>query len=252
MRLLRCVVVLTMAVLLPNVGRAQVYQVRTPPPPVTAQSADWQIASEPVIVSGLIYYPTRETRFFDGGIMSQIGVYRSVPVYADVTLEPNSVIYVPVGRSLMRGYERRREGELAGTTGSRVSAFPVDIATPNAEPRELPLPTSAGAVATRGSSASSASAGAAVPAGTTGPSIPKPARTGVESVPQPRSNDGIWLEYAGARWYSDGPSQVFNADRFVQIGNYRGFPVYRDRNRGVEEIWVRVVAEGPVAPYTRR
>src|SRR5262245_30353193 len=86
---------------------AQVYQFRTPPPPVTAQYAEWQVNSEPIIVNSLVYYPTRETRFFDGEIMAQVGVYRSVPVYADVTLEAHSVIYVPVGRNLVRGYERR-------------------------------------------------------------------------------------------------------------------------------------------------
>jgi hypothetical protein len=70
--------------------------------------------------------------------MSQVGVYRHVPVYADVTLEPHSVVYLPIGRQSMRGYERRREGELAGTTGSRMPAFPVEVASSiTTAPREL-------------------------------------------------------------------------------------------------------------------
>ena len=82
--------------------------------------------------------------------------------------------------------------------------------------------------------------------------IPKPARTHVESIPRPRDNDGIWLEYGGSRWYADGPAAVFDAARFMQIGLYRGFPVYRDKDRGADEIWVRVVEDGPVAPYAKR
>jgi len=247
--------VLTLAVLLPHIGSAQVYQFRTPPPPVSAQYEAWQFNDEPILVNGLIYYPTRATRFFDGGIMSQVGVYRRVPVYADVTLEPHSVIYIPVGRQLMRGYERRREGELAGTTGSRTPAFPVEVASPfTAAPRELRPDDLAFTVATSGS-AEPLAVRAVTPSGpepAAAKDVPKPARTHIESIPRPRDNDGIWLEYAGARWYADGPSAVFDGNRFVQIGNYRGFPVYRDKNRGAEEIWVRVVADGPVAPYVKR
>src|ERR1051325_2601398 len=146
-------IVLSLPMLLSTTVTAQVYQWRTPPPPVSAQYAEWQFNSEPIIVNSVLYYPTRETRFFDGEIMSQVGVYRRVPVYADVTLEPHSVIYLPIGRQTMRGYERRREGELAGTTGSRMSAFPVDVASSiTTTPRELrpdvlaPIGTGGGAI----------------------------------------------------------------------------------------------------------
>jgi hypothetical protein len=240
--------VLTMAGLLPNIGSAQVYQTKTPTPPVSAQYELWQFNDEPIMVNGLIYFPTRERRFFDGEIMSQVGVYRRVPVYADVTLEPHSVIYLPIGRSTMRGYERRREGELAGTTGSRMSAFPVDVASSiTTEPREI-TPGQLSAIGTSGETPPRfTDAPSAEPA-----SVPKPTPTHIESIPHPRDNDGVWLEYAGSRWYSDGPAAVFDGDRFIEIGNYRGFPVYRDKTRGAEEIWVRVVADGPVAPYTKR
>src|SRR5581483_8361142 len=93
------------AVLLPISGSAQVVQTGTPAPPATAEYADWQFNSEPLLVNGLIYYPTRESRFFDAQIMVQTGVYRSVPIYADVTKQPFSVVYVPIGRGLMRAYE---------------------------------------------------------------------------------------------------------------------------------------------------
>lgn len=248
---------LTMAVLLPTLGNAQVYQIRTPPPPATAQYEGWQFSDEPILVGGLIYCPTRETRFFDGQIMTQIGVYRRVPVYADVTLEPNSVVYVPVGRQQMRGYERRREGELAGTTGSRVPAFPVDVASPlTVTPRELTAAELAAVGTAGGRTPAPERDSARAPAPPLGsgaaPNIPRRERTRIESIPHPTRNDGIWVEYAGSRWYSDGPAAAFDEHRFVQIGIYRGFPVYRDQARSAEEIWVRVVPDGPVAPYVKR
>ena len=251
MKGLLCVAVVTLALLLPNLSSAQVYQSKTPPPPVTAQYQAWQFNDEPIMVNGLIYYPTRETRFFDGEIMSQVGVFRRVPVYTDVTLEPHSVIYLPIGRQMMRGYERRREGELAGTTGSRMPAFPVDVASSlTTTPRDIrpetlaPIGTAGGVIPTPAPE---------VVIETKEPiNIPRPSPTRVESIPQPRENNGVWLEYGGSRWYSDGPAAVFDADRFIEIGNYRGFPVYRDKNRGADEIWVRVVQGGPVAPYAKR
>src|SRR5262245_17955658 len=241
---------------------AQVYQLRTPPPPVTAQYAEWQFNSEPLIVNSLIYYPTRETRFFDGQIMVQVGVYRSVPVYADVTLEPHSVIYVPVGRNLVRGYERRREGELAGTQGSRVPAFPVDIPS-SFEPRERPIPPTldSGASSTlvrepmaavRVEPGSTSSASTATiesrPSTSRTPMTP----THVESIPPPSGNGGVWLMFNGSRWSSRGPAVVFDPDRFSKIGEYRGFPVYRTKDGRADDIWVTVVKDGPVAPYSRR
>lgn len=248
MKRLFITVIFTTAALVPAVASAQVYQTRTPPPPAAAEYQPWQFNDEAIFVNGVVYYPTRGSRFFDGEIMSQVAVYRRVPVYADVTLEPHSVIYVPIGRNLMRGYERRREGELAGTTGSRTPAFPVDVASPSTvEPRDtepapfvdataVPPPMPLREIATSPVEREN---------------IPS-SRTHVESIPQPRGNDGVWLEYAGSRWYSDGAATTFDADRFVEIGNYRGFGVYRDKNRGAEEIWVRVTADGPVAPYAKR
>lgn len=233
---------LLMVVLLPNVGRGQVYQWQTPPPPVTAQYADWQFSDQPIVVNSLVYHPTRETRFFDGKIMAQIGVYERVPVYADVTLEPHSVIYVPVGRNLMRGYERRREGEIAGTVGSRTPAFPVDIPS-SIQPRPEPLPTP---IATPPSAA-------LPPIERIEPvSAPRSIPTRIESIPPPTGPNGVWLSYNGERWYNRGSATTFDPNRFTKIGDYRGFSVYRDERGRADEIWVAVVKDGPVAPYTRR
>src|SRR5260221_6720550 len=121
--------VLFVALLLPTSGNAQVFQFRTPSPDTSAAAAGWQINSEPIVVGGLTYYATRGFRLFDGQVMAQAGMFQSVPVYADLTIEPYSELYVPVGNGRMRVYERRRERELAGTTGRHVPTVPVQSAS---------------------------------------------------------------------------------------------------------------------------
>ena len=142
---LYCGLFLSVAVLLPKTGNAQVYQFRTPAPVVTAVASRLADRGDPVVVNGLVYYPTRGFRFFDGQVMMQVGVFERVPLYADTTLEPFSIVYVPIGRDRMRAYERRRDGELAGTTGSRPPSFPVQ--SPSVQALR---DTSVGAVGTSG------------------------------------------------------------------------------------------------------
>jgi hypothetical protein len=283
---------LTAAVLLPKTGTAQPLAFRTPPPQVTAATADWQINGEAIVVNGLVYHPTRVYRLFDGQVMRPVGTFDRAPVYADVTLEPFSAIYVPVGGGRMREYERRRDGDLAGTTGSRTPSFPVAVAT-ELVPREPEAGTSmaTGAVGTTGvrtdtgvteavgttgvradtsatrvagtagtaidssavgTSGRSASSVPTVVGAISAPDRTRPRRTSIESIPRPSATNGVWLEFDGARWYADGPAATFSPDRFEPIGEYRGFPVYRDKTSKKGEIWVSVVKDGPVAPYTKR
>jgi hypothetical protein len=237
MRAFLLILILSVAVLLPNVGNAQVYRFRTPPPEVTAATADWQLANERIVVNGTVFLPTRETRLFDRQVMAQVGVYQRVPVYADTTLEPNSIIYVPVGRDRLRTYERRRDRELAGTTGSRTPSFPVESTA--ATPVEERIVGTAGSVVPNAVGSSTVVA-------------PRPRRTTVETIPRPSATNGIWLDFGGARWYSAGASMSYSPDRFTMVGEYRGFPVYRDNGGTKDEIWVQVVTDGPLAPYTKR
>ena len=246
--------VVVVAVLFPNIGNAEGFQYRTPAPAISAAAASWQVNSEPIMVGGLTYYPTRGFRLFDGQILAQTGTYEGVPVYADSTIEPNSELYVPLGNGRMRVYERKREGELAGTTGSHLSTFPVDspsvptprdrsvegggVTTPGSEPQ---------AVGTVGTLASGvASEAAVVRKGA------RPRRVVIGSAPKPANVTGVWLEYDGVRWYSNGPAASVSPDRFEPVGEYHGFPVYRDTIAGTGDIWVSLVKDGPLAPYTRR
>jgi hypothetical protein len=265
-------VCLAVAVLFPKTGSSQVYQFRTPPPEVTAAAADWQVNSEPVLVGGLVYYPTRGFRFFDGYVMAQIGLFDRVPVYADTTLEPYSVLYVPIGRDRMREYERRRDGDLAGTTGSRAPSFPVQSPSRQAlrpvraigtagtvEPSPLMDSVGAGVILGPAPGSSAVAAAPAIDPGATssggdsGSSDRERARRPLlESIPGPGSANGVWLEFKGARWYADGPAAPFSPDRFEAVGEYRGFAVYRDKTANKDAIWVAVVKDGPVAPYSKR
>jgi hypothetical protein len=227
------------AVLLPAAGQAQAFQFRSPVPEVTAAAAAWQVGSEPITVQGLVYLPTREYRPFDGQVMTQVGVYQGVPVYADTTLEVYSLAYVPVGAQRMRTYERVRDRELAGTTGSRTPAFPVR--SPGAA-EERPVGT----------------AGTVVPSAVgpmeivAAPNAVAPARTTVESIPRPAATSGIWLYFNGGRYYSAGAAVPFSTDRFTLVGQHEGFPVYRDDHGNPDAIWVAVINGGPLAPYAKR
>src|SRR5262249_1159681 len=118
------VAVLFLATVMPNVGKAQVFQFATPPPQVNASAAWWQIESVPIQFNGVVYIPRGLVRPFDGNVMTQVGTFDRVPVYADATLEPFSMLFVPVARG-MRTYERQRSGDLAGTTGSQAPSMPV-------------------------------------------------------------------------------------------------------------------------------
>ena len=244
--------VLSMAVLFPKVGNAQAYAFGSPAPEVTAGAADWQINGVPIVVNGLVYYPTREFRIFDPSVMMQTGVYQGVPIYADVTLQLYSIAYVPITRSSMRAYERKREGDLAGTTGSRTPSFLVEIASDTARANAA---RASGATAVAGAAST---AGSTVPApassvGTTyAPARARPQRLQMESIPRAVATNGVWLEFEGGRWYADGPAVSFSPDRFEPIGEYRGFPVYREKQNAKSEIWVSVVKDGPVAPYVKR
>jgi hypothetical protein len=256
-------VFLSMALLMPNIGTAQVFSLPSPSPDVTAGNADWQIRSEPIFHAGSFYYPAGPTVFYDGKIMVRTGVYNGIPLYADMTIEPYSIVFVPIGRNVMRPYERRRDGELAGTVGSRAPSFPiqrdgnlsvrsqqgVSQALPVSMPEREVIPEAV-AVGTTGV----VTARPPQPTGTMGVRTAVPAqRPAVNYVRRPTGNDGVWIEFEGARWFSAGPTVSYNPDRFVPTGSYHGFVVYRDTMGGRgDTIFVTVVPDGPVAPYTRR
>jgi hypothetical protein len=225
-------VVVVMVVLLAQAADAQVLQSQMPAPEVTAATAPWQINNEVIVVSGLAYYPTREMRMFDSQVMAQIDVYQGVPIYADLSLQPFTVVYVPLSRDRMRTYERPHDPNFAAISG-------------------------------RGSVVPSAGVSAAIeeqrPVGTAGMiAAPTPIRSAVpeqrrmRSPVMARQSGGVWVPFAGSRWYNDGPAVSHSPDRFVQVGSYHGFPVYRDRSGPADRIWIPAVEGGLLTPYAKR
>ena len=263
-------VFLSLAVLVPKLGNAQAYNLPTPSPQVTAANALWQINGEPVFFEGDFYYPAGPTVFFDGNVMYRSGVYRGVPLYVDATLTPGTIVYVPIGGNVMRPYERKRYGDLAGTTGSVTPSFPIqrdvelslsggavgvyppaiEPAEPQVAPESIQARAPAPMVGTFSASGTfTTGAGGGVPSAPS--SVARIQRSHIESIPAPRSNAGIWVEFNGGRWHSAGAAVPYFEDRFVQIGDYRGFPVYRLRNGPSNAIWIPAVVDGPLAPYRR-
>jgi hypothetical protein len=182
-----------------------------------------------------------------------------VPLYVDASVDPYSIVYVPIGGSIMRPYERHRRRELAGTVGNRVPSFPVEtdaelsvasgsagLVTPPSDVTMEPDVLPEHAVATGGSAVPSPSSAEAIPI-----ERRSPPRTIMQSIPPPRANSGIWFDFAGARYYSAGAAVPFWRERFALVGEYRGFLVYRDVRGPADEIYVTVVKDGPLAPYKR-
>src|SRR3954452_12540748 len=125
MRTFTLALLLSVAVLLPKLGTAQVLLLPDAYPQVTAANAAWQSRGDAVFHAGAFYYPAGPTVFFDGNVMHRTGTYQGIPLYEDATQTPFTVVYVPIGGNVVRPYERRREGDLAGTVGSRTPSFPI-------------------------------------------------------------------------------------------------------------------------------
>src|SRR6266540_3840274 len=70
------------------------------PPIVTATNDDWFRLGVPIQFAGGLYYPSGPDVFFNGNTMVRTGHYFGVPLYADSTIEPYSLVYVPLERGL--------------------------------------------------------------------------------------------------------------------------------------------------------
>lgn len=266
----RIVAVLVLLVATP--AAAQVQSRPTDPPLVTAENDSWYRLGEPVQFAGELYYPAGARVFFNGNTMVRTGHYNGVPLYADTTVEPFSIVLVPIGRGLMQPYERLRRGDVAGTTASRAPSFPVRATAemtrpPSAavSPTAPPLPTgaisafTAGAVGTTGTVArsncppavmSTMSTRAPEVVGTAGFTPRSRVQTvrPIVTLRRPESNDGVWVQFRGERWVSAGPAVRVSGSDFVRIGEYAGFPVFARGSVGGDVIYLPTGA-GLFAPY---
>jgi hypothetical protein len=249
-----------------RLAEAQVQSRPTDPPLVTAVNESWYRLREPLQFAGELYYPAGAAVFFDGNTMVRTGHYNGVPLYADTTVEPFSIVLVPISRGLLQPYERLRRGNLAGTTGSRTPSFPVrptpEVTTaPMAAlaPTAPPQPPGAIGVYTPLSGRAVTSAMRAQPAvppdasagvGTTGlqRTTPRSDRPKVVTLRRPEGNQGIWVSFAGARWVSAGMAVPLQSADFLIIGEYAGFPVFARRSSKPEVIYLPTHG-GHGAPY---
>jgi len=233
----------------------------TPAPLVTAENEDWYLAGEPILHAGHVYYPTGPNVFFNPREMVRTGDYLGVPLYTLTTIEPSSQVYAPLAGRLMKPYERRRTGDLAGTTGSTLPSAPV--LGPYAPGPYEPLPT--GIVRAPGPpgraepvlgteypvAVDTRPAAPPEPAPTAG-EAPYPPPGPLVTARMPEGLDAIFVEYQGRRWFGGGSAVELDPARFTRIGDYRGFAVYRrDADESTIYIAVRRTAV-VVAPFALR
>ena len=234
---------------------AQIQSRPTDPPRVTAANESWYQLREPIQFAGDLYYRAGPVVFFDGNVMARAGYYNGVPLYMDSTIEPFSVVLVPIRTGLMQPYERLRRGELAGTTGSRTPSFPVRtvpegfvVPTAATAPTEMPRPI--GAIS---ASEPSPTPAAAAPVGANGGQPTQPTRPPVSpmvSVTRADGNQGVWIHYQGMKWVSAGAAVPLRSTEFRAIGQYEGFPVFVRQND--EKTIYLPTRGGLVAPYKPR
>jgi len=251
---------------------AQVLMQRAEPPAESAALAPWFLADDPLVFNGMVYQRAGAEVFFDGNSMVRVGWFQQTPIYADTTVEPNSVVLVPVGGRLLQPYERVREGDIAGTTGSRAPWFPValertewgagQMAMAQGPPVQwetaplAPLAGRASGLAPVPAAERAALSEVPRPVGTTGsvaaaaPQLYLPGGS-AQSVRVAEASLGVWIEYAGATWQACGPARPLAGDAFEQAGTYRGFPVFAPRGAAAGDVIYLPSREAMVAPYRR-
>lgn len=279
MRLALLVGILCSAVATARESSAQIHLRETPAPVNVSTGAAWRSTGQPLFYAGAYFYRAGSTVFFDGHVMRQAGVDHGVVFYSDVTQEPFSIVYVPIGGRQMQPYERLREGDLAGTVGSRTPSHPVDLSieVPNnaamaALARDMDHARAeqmlrahrpVGGMTPVASSQPPASAAAppsseftAVGAVMIVPPNREDMRAGRlldnADLPNAPGRTSVWVEYEGVRYYSAGSAVLPDASRFESAGALKGFAVYRERSGAADRIYVQATTGGLIAPYQRR
>jgi hypothetical protein len=243
---------LALAFLLGKPVATQVIMQPTPLPTVTAENERWYLNGDPITYAGNLYYPAGAAIFFNQNEMVRSGFYLGIPLYARTTIEPFSIVYVPIGRGRMQPYERPRSGELAGTSGSTPALLPaprgahVFIAqaagaptqTTQVIPYHVPEP---------------ADPGTGPPFVTEGSMGRVPARppTEIRDRRRPPRASTIFIEFQNRRWYAAGPAETIDTSRLIRIGELDGFDVWTRRGN-TDIIYIPVTRGGALAvPYTR-
>jgi len=243
-------------------GLAQISMQPTAAPAITAESESWYVTNESIVFAGNSYYPGGPSIHFMANEMVLSGFYRGVPLYTRTTIEPYSVVFLPVAGGMMRPYERRRAGDLVGTTGSSVPSLRVEIPTAFSASTTRLQAAGPPFVETQGivtdAPAPSAAPESALGIEQPGASAVAP-RTGTGGLLQPRGKrigpapaNGIFVEFNNQRWFSSARPLSLDPATLAQIGEWHGFPVYTSRRTGSSIIYIPV-AQGSeaYAAYSR-
>jgi hypothetical protein len=246
------------ALLLSAPAYAQVTWQPTPPPLVTADNEGWFRTGAAIEWNGDFYYSAGTAEAFNAYQMVRAGSYRGIPLYTDTTLEPYSIVFVPIAGGRMQPYERPRTGMLAGSVGSRASLLPAGTAgamtiTPEGYVAQAPAPPTFA----RGYDLAPAAAvpqpvSPAVPiVGTTGAvaasaPAPRPAATSGRLPRNANLTATAYFDYDGRRWVSAGKAMELDAS-FARVGDFRGAPVYQHHGDSLT-IFIPT-ASGLVAPF---
>ncbi len=228
----------------------------TAPPLVSAETTTWFQAGDAIIWNGDFYYPAGALQGFNQYQMVRAGSFRGIPLYTDTTYEPNSVVFVPLSGARMQPYERRRAGDLAGTTGSRAPSMPVEIGiertTASPVAQALAPPTFARAYDLSPADTDRAETPPQPePVGTTGRSsiVNTPTRP-VTSVIPPTGINTIWVNFDGRRWYAAQRSIRYDPSRLNEIGSYEGWTVYAEKGGETPSTIYIPIRPGRLAAYT--
>ena len=198
-------------------------------PTVTAESEPWYLNGEPITYAGNLYYPAGAEIFFNATEMVRSGFYMGIPLYTRRTIEPYSIVFVPLAGGRMQPYARPRTGELTGTSGSLPTALPHPAAT-------VP-PSGLAAQAAGPPSQTALFAPVQLPRPAVVDDRPDPRGAGVDPRRvergthtriggRPRGTNAIFIEYNGRRWYPQGAPQPLDRATVERIGTYRGFDVW--------------------------
>lgn len=178
-----------------------------------------------------------------------------VPLYTRTTIEPYSIVYVPLAGGRMQPYQRPRTGELTGTAGSVPSTLPYPPAT--VPPRGL-APQAAGPPSQTALEVPVQLPRPIVvaptpepegPVGTTGRVAPPPMH--VQIGDKPEGTQSIFIEYEGRRWYPSGPPARLDRSGLVRLPDFLGFEVWA-KSHDAGEILIPVTSGSDMAvTYTR-
>ncbi len=227
--------------------------------PVTAESEDWYRYRAPLLFGGTVYLPSGPQVHFNRNEMVRVGHFGAIPVYTLTTVEPNSVLLVPLTGGVLQPYRRLDVETQVGMTGIR-TIRPVSILDDWGDRADLP------AAAIQSISAATPPpvwspepvpadrAPLDRPVGTAGVETRpvKPASGRLTTAQRPDGLNAIFITFENQRWFSSGPAVSLDPSSLIVVGRNDGMPVYAQRGTP-QIIYVPVAraADSLLAPYRR-